>query len=58
MIGFRSPPSSDNIATSLYVTKLHQHGYDPAMSLTGHFGGHFTCTLPDFVSRYVSPVLR
>jgi pimeloyl-ACP methyl ester carboxylesterase len=58
MLGFRSPPSSDTIATSLYATKLHQHAYDPAMSLTGHFGGHLTCTLPEFVSRYVSSVLR
>jgi pimeloyl-ACP methyl ester carboxylesterase len=58
MIGFRQPATSDAVALSLYATKLHQHGYDPAMSLTGHFGGHFTCTLPEFVKSYVSPVLR
>jgi pimeloyl-ACP methyl ester carboxylesterase len=58
MIGFRQPTSSDFVSTSLYAAKLHQHGYDPAMSLTGHFGGHLTCTLPEFVNRYVNPVLR
>jgi hypothetical protein len=58
MVGFRLPLNADYVALSLYGTKLHQHGYDPAMSLTGHFGGHLTCTLPEFVNRYVSTVLR
>jgi pimeloyl-ACP methyl ester carboxylesterase len=58
MIGFRLPVNSDTVAANHYGTKLHQHGYDPAMSFTGHFGGHFTCTLPEFVNRYVGSVLR
>jgi pimeloyl-ACP methyl ester carboxylesterase len=55
MIGFLAPNSTD---AGMYSTKLHQHGYEVGMARTGHFGGHFTCTLPDFVNRYVSPVLR
>jgi pimeloyl-ACP methyl ester carboxylesterase len=58
MVGFRLPMNTDIVAANLYGTKLHQHGYDPAMSLTGHFGGHLTCTLPEFVNRYVGSVLR
>lgn len=58
MVGFHSPPCSDEMSVSLYATKLRQHGYEVAMSRTGHFGGHFTCTLPEFVNRYVSPSLR
>jgi len=58
MVGFRTQQSSDVLGKNLYATKLHQHGYDPAMSFSGHFGGHFTCTLPEFVKSYVSPVLR
>ncbi len=58
MIGFRLPASLDPLGESLYTTKLRQHGYDPAMSLTGHFGGHFTCTLPEFVKSYVCTALR
>jgi pimeloyl-ACP methyl ester carboxylesterase len=41
-----------------YAAKLHQHGYEVGMAASGHFGGHFTCTLPDFVNHYVSPVVR
>jgi pimeloyl-ACP methyl ester carboxylesterase len=58
MIGFHTPSYADEASASLYSTKLRQHGYEVAMSRTGHFGGHFTCTLPEFVNRYVSPVLR
>ena len=58
MLGFSSPRGMDEGSAFLYSSKLHQHGYEPAMSLTGHFGGHFTVTLPEFVNRYVSPVVR
>lgn len=58
MVGFHSPRGADEGSQFLYAAKLHQHGYEPAMSLTGHFGGHFTCTLPEFVNRYVSPAIR
>jgi pimeloyl-ACP methyl ester carboxylesterase len=58
MVGFHVPQSFDEPGASLYATKLHQHGYEVAMSRTGHFGGHFTCTLPEFVNRYVSPAIR
>ena len=58
MVGFYPPRGLDEGSQFLYASKLHQHTYQPSMSLTGHFGGHFTCTLPEFVNRYVSPVLR
>jgi pimeloyl-ACP methyl ester carboxylesterase len=59
MVGFSTPRKGmDEGSAFLYSSKLHQHGYTPAMSLTGHFGGHFTCTLPEFVKSYVSPVIR
>jgi pimeloyl-ACP methyl ester carboxylesterase len=58
MVGFHTPQGLDEGSQFLYAAKLHQHGYEPAMFLTGHYGGHFTCTLPEFVNRYVSPVIR
>lgn len=58
MIGFYAPRSVDAEGRTVYSTKLHQHGYEMSMLGTGHFGGHFTCTLPEFVNRYVSPVVR
>ena len=42
----------------VYQAKLHQHEYEVGMLQTGHYGGHFTCTLPDFVNRYVGPVVH
>jgi hypothetical protein len=58
MVGFRLPAGLDSESANLYSSKLHQHGYDPAMSLTGHLGGHLTCTLPEFVKSYVGAALR
>lgn len=58
MVGFFPPRNMDEGTQYLYATKLHQHNYDPAWIRTGHYGGHFTCTLPEFVGRYVSPVVH
>jgi pimeloyl-ACP methyl ester carboxylesterase len=58
MLGFHTPGCLDEGTQFLYCMKLRQHGYEPAMALTGYVGGHFTCTTPEFVNRYVSPVIR
>jgi pimeloyl-ACP methyl ester carboxylesterase len=58
MIGFSTPKNSDEGTQLLYASKLHQHSYEAGMIRTGHYGGHFTCTLPEFVSRYVSPTIH
>jgi pimeloyl-ACP methyl ester carboxylesterase len=58
LVGFHSSGGADEDARFLYSLKLREHPYSPSMVRTGHFGGHFTVTLPDFVSRYVTPTIR
>ena len=58
LTGFYAPRTVDAAGQTVYSEKLHQHGYEMGMLRTGHYGGHFSCTLPEFVNRYVSPVLH
>jgi pimeloyl-ACP methyl ester carboxylesterase len=58
LVGFRQPSGLDERSRFLYSAKLREHDYRVEMVLTGHTGGHFTCTTPAFVDRYVSPVIR
>jgi pimeloyl-ACP methyl ester carboxylesterase len=58
MVGFRPPAGADDASRCLYCAKLRNHGFNSAMCAAGHFGGHFTCTLPSFVAHCVGPVLR
>jgi len=37
--------------------KLRQHFWHPSMEWTGHTGGHFGCTKPQFLHTYVLPLL-
>jgi hypothetical protein len=57
-VGFHTPGNLDDGARFLYSAKLHQHGYNPEMALSGHFGGHFTYTMPEFVKTHVYPLIR
>jgi len=58
MVGFRTAQEWDENSRFLNSYKLRQHDYEMAMALSGHFGGHFTYGMPEFVKRYISPVLR
>jgi hypothetical protein len=54
-VGFR-PAVYDPGDDALYA-KYREHPWDPAVSWTGHRGGHFGTGWPEFARAYVLPLL-
>jgi hypothetical protein len=54
-VGFR-PAVYDPGDDALYA-KFREHRWDPALSWTGHRGGHFGSGWPEFARAYVLPLL-
>jgi pimeloyl-ACP methyl ester carboxylesterase len=55
-VGFRRPAAVENGDRALY-DKLHQIAWEPEMGWSGHFGDHFGWTQPEFVRRYLAPLV-
>jgi pimeloyl-ACP methyl ester carboxylesterase len=53
-VGFR--PVVGTPADAALYTRLRQHSWDPAVSWTGHAGGHYGSNRVCFVSAYVLPL--
>lgn len=54
-VGFE--PRVDTAEDAALYTKLHQHGWDPAVEWTGNRGGHYGGYQPRFLQAYVMPLL-
>ena len=57
VFGFRFPKQILPEEKPIYQKMLSQKQYRPDMLGTGHIGGHFGWTVPEFVSQYVVPSL-
>jgi pimeloyl-ACP methyl ester carboxylesterase len=53
-VGFR--PVVCNACDAALYTRLRQHSWDPAVSWTGHEGGHYGSNRCRFLSAYVLPL--
>jgi hypothetical protein len=58
MIGFEMPKDADAACRDIYRCKLRHHHFRPTMCRSGHFGGHLSCTFPDFIRTYVGPLVN
>ncbi len=56
LVGFRVPDQIDSSSQQHYQ-RLRQVRWNPEMALCGYFGGHFGPDLPQFLRKYVVPVL-
>ena len=57
VFGFRLPKTIQPQEQHVYRQMLFQQKYRPDMFSTGHIGGHFGWTVPEFVSQHVVPNL-
>lgn len=57
MVGFRQPAGLGPRSEELYVTRLHEVAYQPAMIADFHSGGHLSVTSRPFIANAVAPLL-
>jgi pimeloyl-ACP methyl ester carboxylesterase len=56
-VGFSMPSKLTPDERGLYDELLAEHGFSWEMAASGHFGGHFGWTTPDFVGEQIAPIL-
>lgn len=56
-IGFAQPRDATVEDLELYQSKLVQYPYTPQMAASGHPGSHTGWTNPDFVQRWLAPLI-
>ncbi len=56
-VGFKPPEHLSDEARELYDAKLHEVAYDKRMVKSGHQGGHAGWARPEFVARWVAPIV-
>ena len=58
MFGFQAPNGLSDAERRRYDSKLAQHPFRVDMIEDGHGGGHFGCTHPDFVQKWLAPIVH